>query len=185
MSVIRINLNSRPMDGQSVTFKAPCDCTAVTGIRVYYPNGEEKNTMDFTMNDAHDNNLSGLGNIFKKGAYVHLILSVEKLVAYVQNADTNGYLEGVIPKKASDLGAVPTTREVNNKPLSGNITLSATDVGAVPTSRTVNGKSLAANITLSATDVNAYGTHNITAGTSELTSGSSALTTGYIYQQYE
>lgn len=33
---------------------------------------------------------------------------------------------------ASEVGAVPTTRTVNNKALSGNITLSATDVGALP-----------------------------------------------------
>lgn len=35
---------------------------------------------------------------------------------------------------ASDVGAVPTTRTVNNKALSSNITLTASDVSAVPTS---------------------------------------------------
>ena len=33
---------------------------------------------------------------------------------------------------ASDVGAVPTERTVNGKPLSANITLNATDVGALP-----------------------------------------------------
>lgn len=56
---------------------------------------------------------------------------------------------------ASEVGAVPTTRTVNNKALSANISLVASDVGAVPTSRTVNGKALSGNITLSATDVKA------------------------------
>ena len=56
---------------------------------------------------------------------------------------------------AADVGAVPTTRTVNNKALSANISLSASDVGAVPTTRTVNGKALSGNITLSATDVGA------------------------------
>lgn len=56
---------------------------------------------------------------------------------------------------ASDVGAVPTTRTVNNKALSANISLTASDVNAVPTTRTVNGKALSGNITLSATDVNA------------------------------
>ena len=56
---------------------------------------------------------------------------------------------------ASDVGAVPTTRTVNNKALSANISLTASDVSAVPTSRTVNGKALSGNITLSATDVKA------------------------------
>ena len=56
---------------------------------------------------------------------------------------------------ASDVGAVPTSRTVNNKALSSNITLTASDVGAVPTSRTVNGKALSANISLTAYDVGA------------------------------
>jgi hypothetical protein len=56
---------------------------------------------------------------------------------------------------ASDVGAVPTTRTVNNKALSANISLTASDVNAVPTTRTVNGKALSGNITLSATDVKA------------------------------
>ena len=56
---------------------------------------------------------------------------------------------------ASEVGAVPTTRTVNNKALSANISLTASDVDAVPTTRTVNGKVLSGNITLSATDVGA------------------------------
>ena len=75
---------------------------------------------------------------------------------------------------AAQVGAVPTSRTVNGKPLSSNITLGASDVGAaasnhthdyaasnhthsnyVPTSRTVNGKPLSGNITLSASDVGA------------------------------
>lgn len=35
---------------------------------------------------------------------------------------------------ASEVGAVPTTRKVNNKALSADITLNASDVGAAPTS---------------------------------------------------
>lgn len=54
---------------------------------------------------------------------------------------------------ASDVGAVPTSRKVNNKALSSDITLSASDVGAVPTTRKVNGKALSSDITISAADV--------------------------------
>lgn len=50
---------------------------------------------------------------------------------------------------------VPTTRKVNNKPLSSDITLGASDVGAVPATRTVNNKALSSNISLSASDVGA------------------------------
>lgn len=56
---------------------------------------------------------------------------------------------------ASEVGAVPTTRKVNNKALSSDITLTASDVGAVPTTRTINGKALSSNITLSASDIGA------------------------------
>ena len=56
---------------------------------------------------------------------------------------------------ASEVGAVPTTRTVNNKALSENISLTASDVGAVPITRTVNGKALSGNITLNAGDVGA------------------------------
>ena len=49
---------------------------------------------------------------------------------------------------AADVGAVPTTRMVNNQGLSGDITLSAVDVDAVPITRTVNGKALSGIITL-------------------------------------
>lgn len=51
-----------------------------------------------------------------------------------------------VPQNASDVGAVPTSRTVNNKALSSDISLNASDVGAVPTTRTVNGKALSANI---------------------------------------
>lgn len=50
---------------------------------------------------------------------------------------------------------VPTSRTVNNKPLSSDVSLTASDVGAVPTSRTINGKALSSNISLTASDVGA------------------------------
>lgn len=56
---------------------------------------------------------------------------------------------------ADDVGAVPTTRTINNIALLQDIILDASDVGAVPTTRTVNSKALSSNITLSASDVGA------------------------------
>lgn len=67
----------------------------------------------------------------------------------------NKDLSANITLSASDVSAVPTTRTINSKALSSNITLSASDVSAVPTTRTVNGKALSSNITLSASDVGA------------------------------
>lgn len=41
------------------------------------------------------------------------------------------------PYTASEVGAVPTTRKINNKELSADVTLSASDVGALPSSTTI------------------------------------------------
>ncbi len=114
---------------------------------------------------------------------------------------------------ADMVGAVPTTRTVNNKALSSNITITASDVSAVPTSRTINGKSLSSNITITASDLGisegisisdvtnllnrttavnvantSYSTvmaRGIYCGTTDLTAGSSSLTSGVIYLVYE
>ena len=69
----------------------------------------------------------------------------------VAGLNSNGKLTNM--PTATDVGAVPTTRTVNNKALSDNITLIASDVGAVPTSRTINGKALTKNITLTVDDI--------------------------------
>ena len=94
MAYIKIDLNGILMDGHNVTFKAPCDCTAIDGLRVCYIENSTLKEKIFTMKDAHGNTLTGLGNLFEEGAYVHAILDTENMFAYLQNADTNGYLEG-------------------------------------------------------------------------------------------
>lgn len=53
------------------------------------------------------------------------------------NGDT-----GVVVLGANDVGAVPTSRTVNDKELSNNITLSASDVGALPTQTGTQGQFL-------------------------------------------
>lgn len=180
--MIRIDLHGELMNGHEATFQAPCDCSQITSLIAYYPSNGAIENKTFTFRDAHGNDLGNLSDLFVKDAFIKVILDKVNGYAYIQNADTNGYLEAKIPKAASDIGAVPTSRTVNGRALTGNITLSASDVSAVPVTRTVNGKALSGNITLSASDVNAYGTHNITCGTTTVTS---ALTTNYIYQQYE
>lgn len=68
---------------------------------------------------------------------------------------------------ASEVGAVPTTRKVNNKALSSDISLVASDVGAVPTTRKVNNKALSSDISLSASDVGAVATSDMKAITND------------------
>lgn len=94
MAKIRIDIDGILMDGHEVTFKAPCDCTEVDGIKVYYIKSGEQKSKNFTMKDTHGNALAGLGDLFMSGAYVKAVLDTTNRVAYIQNSDTNGYLEG-------------------------------------------------------------------------------------------
>lgn len=89
MVYIKITSECPLYDGMPVTFKAPCDCTEATGLRVYY-NGTSQT---FTFKDAHGNTLTGIGNLFAQGAYVKVILDTTDGYAFIQNGDTNKYIE--------------------------------------------------------------------------------------------
>jgi hypothetical protein len=94
MANIRVDLVEEIVDGQSVTFKAPCDCTVLTGLKLYYPTENGIANKLFTLKDAHGKNLTGIGDLFVKDAYVKVVLNTGDSTAYLQNADTNSYLEG-------------------------------------------------------------------------------------------
>lgn len=108
MAYIKLTLDHPIVDGESVTFKAPCDSTEVTGIKVYYVTLTETTATElskvFTFKDAHGNNLSSIGNLFVRGAYVKVILDATNSYAYIQNADTNGYIENTMAKKTDVTG---------------------------------------------------------------------------------
>ena len=93
MANIRIDIDGILMDGHEVTFKAPCDCTEVQGLKVYYLKDGTQHNATFTMKDSHGNTLTGLGNLFETGAYVRVTLDLANKFAYLLNADTNKYLE--------------------------------------------------------------------------------------------
>lgn len=90
MAKIKIISECPLYDGMSVTFQAPCDCTAVDGLNVYYDGVAQT----FGFRDAHGNDLAGTGNLFAQGSYVKAILNTATGCAYLQNADTNKYIEG-------------------------------------------------------------------------------------------
>lgn len=115
MSNIRVDLCVPVYDGKPVTFKSPVDCSTVTGLIVYYPEGETVTSKTFQFADAHGNNVGGK-DLFAADVLVKVILDTEKSRAYVQNADTNAYLERELAKKYS-----PT-----NKPTPADIGASAT-----------------------------------------------------------
>jgi hypothetical protein len=82
MSVIKINLpDSNLYDGQEITFRAPCGCSAANGLKIC--------DKEFTLVDALGNNLLGIEGLFIAGSLVSVRLDVSNLKAYLQNAATH------------------------------------------------------------------------------------------------
>ena len=112
MAQIKIEWPAPPADGAEVKFKAPCDCTAVTGILLSFPAADgSEGAQAFTFRDSHGNDLTGLGNLFSAGAYIKVILDTGRGHAYLQNAATNTYLENKTKAVAVNL---PVSAWVDN-----------------------------------------------------------------------
>jgi hypothetical protein len=94
MANIRIDLNHAPLDGQTITFKAPCSASDIKGLIVYYPNENlETVSSEFTLNDANGGDIGLIDNVFSEGSIVKVIVDTDTNNAYVQNPDTNTYIE--------------------------------------------------------------------------------------------
>ena len=96
MANIRIDLDHSVPIGVELTFKAPCDCSEVTGLKIYSPDVEEGKEYPFI--DANGNNISTLDNLFKAGSMVKVLINNDK--AQIVNGDTNGYIEAKFEDKA-------------------------------------------------------------------------------------
>lgn len=123
MSNVKVVLNRPIYDGIPITFKAPCDCTAVTGLIVYYPVAAENELSEtsktFIFRDSHGSALTGIGNLFSEGAYVKAILDTTQGYAYLQNADTNSYIEGRFKAIDEALGDVATSMAALDEVIGG------------------------------------------------------------------
>lgn len=106
MSNIRIDLEATVINGQTLTFKSPVDCSQITGLKVYYPEGDAVKSRVFQFADAHGNNVGNI-NLFAANVLVKVILDTDLNRAYVQNADTNAYLESHIQNKENPHGVAP------------------------------------------------------------------------------
>lgn len=84
-------------DGFKLKFRTPCDSTTIEGLVVKYPvkNGVGSVVKTFVFKDAHGTELSGFGNVFVSGVMIEVLLDVTHSVAYIQNADTNSYVESI------------------------------------------------------------------------------------------
>ena len=114
---IRIDLNHAPLDGETVSFKAPCNASDVTGLIIYYPNeSNQEISKEFTLNDANGGDIGVLDNVFAEGAIVKVILDTDLNNAFVQNPDTNTYLEG----RFTDLAGQYVAATMSTSKWSGN-----------------------------------------------------------------
>ena len=102
MSNIIIDVGYSIKDGTEIKFRSPVDCSAITGLIVYYPGTDGNITSKvFTLADANGNNVGDIDHLFAEDVVVKVILDVTKGMAFVQNADTNAYLEAQLASKAS------------------------------------------------------------------------------------
>lgn len=90
---IRVDLNTAIYDGTEVVFRSPVDCSQITGLIVYYKNKGSTAFQEFALADAHGNNVGDIDHLFAENVVVKVILDVTTGMAFVQNADTNAYLE--------------------------------------------------------------------------------------------
>jgi hypothetical protein len=91
---------------------------------VYYPGADESTISKvFALADAHGNNVGDIDHLFAEDVVVKVILDVTKGMAFVQNADTNAYLEAkfatkaTVPQQAS--GEVVSVSNSDDAPLLG------------------------------------------------------------------
>ena len=124
MPKIRVDLEATIINGQALTFKAPADCSDITGLVIYYPAGNTTTSKTFKFVDAHGVDVgSGTISLFAANALVKVVLDTDSGKAYVQNADTNAYLEG----KFEELQQI-----INTKIVCGTTEVSEGDVSIYP-----------------------------------------------------
>ena len=91
---IVVDFNYPIKDGTEVKFRSPVDCSQVTGLKVNHPNGSQ----EFALADAHGNDVGQIDHLFAEDVVVKVILDVTTGMAFVQNADTNAYIESTFIK---------------------------------------------------------------------------------------
>ena len=122
MANIRVDSPVAVYSGLTLTFKSPADCSQVTGLSVYYQQDDQEVKTEFQFADAHGNNVGDL-DLFAASAVVKVVLDTAHSRAYVQNADTNAYLEGKFR---------PLEEHTKNKDNPHGMT--ASQIGAAPAS---------------------------------------------------
>lgn len=101
MANIRVDVDHLIHDGSEIKFRSPVDCSAITGLVVHYPDSTGSTvSKEFTFTDAHGSDISKIDHPFGENVVVKVILDFNESRAFVQNADTNAYLEAQLAGKA-------------------------------------------------------------------------------------
>lgn len=100
---IRVDLNYPIIDGAEVVFRSPVDCSQVTGLIVYYKEDGNTASKEFAFADAHGNNVGDIDHLFAENVVVKVILDLKTNMAFVQNADTNAYIERTFIKTVNGM----------------------------------------------------------------------------------
>ena len=139
---IRVDMNTPIKDGTEVVFRSPVDCSQITGLIVYHK-GDDGNTVstEFALADAHGNNVGDIDHLFAENVVVKVILDVTTGMAFVQNADTNAYLEGrfnglsdsIVCKSSGEIVSITDSAE---RPLQGLTLYGKTTQNGTPTPAT-------------------------------------------------
>ena len=119
---VRVDLQEAIRDGMEVVFKSPVDCSQVSGLILYYPENGATSSKEFAFADAHGNNVGDIDHLFAENVVVKVILDVTSGMAFVQNADTNAYIERTFAK-VDDVCIIPA--------VSGE-TISVADASGLP-----------------------------------------------------
>ena len=100
---IRVELSYPIKDGTEVVFRSPVDCSQVIGLKVYYKEKGNTASKEFSFADAHGNNVGDIPHLFAENVVVKVILDVTTGMAFVQNADTNAYIEKTFVKTVNGI----------------------------------------------------------------------------------
>lgn len=89
MSKIAIHIGHPLVDGEHITFRAPCSSGDATGLKIYTPTSHEDETeisTVYTMKDAVGTTVHSTAGLFDTGAYVTVSLDTTNSIAYLHNA---------------------------------------------------------------------------------------------------
>ena len=92
MGKIKVNLNYPLANGKQISFYTPCESEDTQGLII--------NDVEYALVDADGASVVDTPNLWNRGALMSVIVDTVNMRAYIQNANSNSYLEKEIRSKA-------------------------------------------------------------------------------------